>query len=178
MKKECWKPLIYKEIDLSDRFRVSNYGEIYSLKSKKILKQRLNLSTGYYGVCVSLGGRDKKMLIKPHIAVACSFVGGYKDGLVVNHKDGNKTNNFAENLEWVTKSENTFHAYHNDLIKNHRKIKCVNTGEVFNSVADACRWCGLSIWSRSIKELLDGNENRKTAGRHPVTKEKLTWELI
>ena len=173
-----WKTLIYKDCDLAGQYLISNDGKIFSLKSNKILKQNINKKTGYYGVCVSLGGREKKKLIKTHIAVAMTFVDGYDDGLVVNHKDGNKTNNFAENLEWVTKSENTFHAYHNDLIKNHRKIKCVNTGEVFNSVADACRWCGLSIWSRSIKELLDGNENRKTAGRHPVTKEELTWELI
>ena len=46
MKKECWKPLIYKEIDLSDRFLVSNYGEIYSLKSKKNIETTVGFVNG------------------------------------------------------------------------------------------------------------------------------------
>lgn len=73
---EIWLPLFYNGLDLSDRFLVSSYGKIYSLKSQKILKQTLNKSTGYFGVCVSLGSREKKKLIKTHIAVACTFLGG------------------------------------------------------------------------------------------------------
>nr|DAI37656.1 MAG TPA: NUMOD4 motif protein [Bacteriophage sp.] len=61
---EIWKPMVYKDIDLTDRFLVSNKGEIYSLKSNKILKQTLNKSTGYYALCVSLGGRKNKKAIK------------------------------------------------------------------------------------------------------------------
>lgn len=51
---EIWKPMFYKDMDLSDRFLVSNKGNIYSLISNKILKQTPNKSTGYYGLCVSL----------------------------------------------------------------------------------------------------------------------------
>lgn len=36
---------------------------------------------------------------------------------MVNHKDGNKANNKAENLEWVSHSENDLHAYKNKLRK-------------------------------------------------------------
>ena len=173
-----WKPLIYKDIDLSGKYMISDTGLIYSLKSRKILKQTLNKSTGYYGICISLGGRKSKKLIKIHIAVALTFVEGYQDGLVVNHKDGDKQNNIAANLEWVTASENQLHAIKNNLRTNHAKIRCINTGIVFDSVSQACEWCGLAKWSRSIKEYLDRKGNRKSAGKHPVTKEPLQWELV
>jgi len=41
-----------------------------------------------------------------HILVARAFVEGYNLGLEVNHKDTNRTNNTAENLEWLTHAEN------------------------------------------------------------------------
>ena len=173
-----WKPLVYKDIDLSDRYMISNTGEIYSIKSQKVLKQTINKSTGYRGVCISLGNRKCKKFIKTHIAVALSFVSGYQEGLIVNHKDGNKQNNTYENLEWVTASENQLHAIKNDLRTNHSKIRCINTGDVFDSVSQACEWCGLAKWSRSIKEYLEGKRNRKSAGKHPLTKEPLQWELV
>lgn len=173
-----WVPLIYKNIDFSDFLMISDNGQLYSLKTKKILKQYLNKRTGYYGVCVSLGCREKKKLIKPHIAVAFNFVDGYIDGLVVNHKDGNKRNNKASNLEWVTVSQNRIHAIKNDLSVGNLKIKCMNTGQVFFSVTEACEWCGLSQWSRSIAEYLNGKKGRKSAGKHPITGEPLQWKLV
>lgn len=169
--------MIYKDLDLSDRFLISENGEIYSLVSKKYLKQGLNKSTGYYGVCVSLGSRNKKMLIKSHIAVASTFVGGYKDGLVVNHKDGNKENNNVDNLEWVTPKENSVHALNNGLFTTNKKVRCLNTGEIFISIQEAAKWCGLSKRGQSLFEYFK-KDSRKTAGKHPITKEKLRWELV
>lgn len=45
-----------------------------------------------------------------HTAVARAFCEGYSPELQVNHKDGNKTNNAASNLEWMTPGDNTRHA--------------------------------------------------------------------
>ena len=44
-----------------------------------------------------------------HRTVAIHFI-GYREGLEVNHIDGNKGNNRVDNLEWVTRSENQIHA--------------------------------------------------------------------
>ena len=41
---KIWKPLVYKGLDFTKDFLVSNYGEIYSLRTKKILHQSLNKS--------------------------------------------------------------------------------------------------------------------------------------
>lgn len=131
MEKEVWKPLYYKDCDLSDKYLVSNNGKIYSKKSNKIMKQTLNKGTGYFGFCINIGNRKNKKYIKTHIAVAFNFVDGYREGLVVNHKDGNKQNNNSENLEWITNAENIQHAAKNGLLKpsnceNHYHSKFSN----------------------------------------------------
>lgn len=46
-----------------------------------------------------------------HRLVAFYFVPGYQEDLVVNHIDGDKSNNLFTNLEWVTRSENDLHAF-------------------------------------------------------------------
>lgn len=174
---KIWKPLVYKGLDFTKDFLVSNYGEIYSLRTEKILHQSLNKSNGYYGICVSAGSRRKRKLIKPHIAVACAFVPGEKDGLVVNHIDGNKTNNKSDNLEWVTLKENSQHAIKNNLNKRIKRIRCLNNGKIFANMKEACIWCGLSKKANCLSEYFK-KSSRKTAGKHPVTGEPLIWEII
>lgn len=47
-----------------------------------------------------------------HKLVARTFLPDtYKEGLVVNHKDGNRHNNCVDNLEWCTQGENELHSY-------------------------------------------------------------------
>ena len=53
-----------------------------------------------------------------HKLVAYAFVGNRPDGMQINHIDGNKENNFASNLEYVTPSYNVKHSYRLGLASN------------------------------------------------------------
>lgn len=52
---------------------------------------------------------------KTHRLVAITFIENPENKPDVNHLDGDKLNNFIDNLQWVTKSENSTHAYENKL---------------------------------------------------------------
>ena len=52
-------------------------------------------------------------------------------------------------------------------------VRCIQTGEVFNSLTEASEWCGL----KTIPKIgMCARGERKFAGKHPITKEKLSWE--
>ncbi len=87
------------------------------------LSKREDLSKSYYNLCT------KHKTYKVHRLVCMAFypIEGketYDDyqELQVNHKDGNTLNNNADNLEWVTKSENMTHSYNNGLNKKVRSV--------------------------------------------------------
>ena len=53
-----------------------------------------------------------------------------------------------------------------------KSVICIETGEVFNTMKDACAWCGLKYATTIIKACKNSD---KTAGRHPDTQQKLHW---
>lgn len=54
-------------------------------------------------------GNHKTYLVSRLIAL--TWCEGYKEGLTVNHKNGNQLDNRAENLEWLTLCDNIRHAF-------------------------------------------------------------------
>lgn len=93
-----------------DYIQVNEEGHIYSKRSNK--ERSLQGNKGYKWIRIWKDGKFHEVLV--HRAVASAFLGS-GDGLVVNHKDGNKSNNHVDNLEWVTQSENMKHAYKTGL---------------------------------------------------------------
>lgn len=69
---------------------------------------------GYREVLLSENGTSKNYLAHRLILSTFSPV-PEMDGLYVNHKNGDKTDNRVDNLEWCTRSENTKHSYKNGL---------------------------------------------------------------
>ena len=99
-----------------NKYQISNYGNVKSLLSNKILKPSIvayrdpNRNNGYY--VVNLKGK----LYYIHRLVAENFIPNPNHLPQVNHIDGNKQNNKVDNLEWCTASENIKHAYSMGLI--------------------------------------------------------------
>lgn len=111
---EVWKGVVYQGVDYSWRLEVSNLGQLRNAKTKHIYKTSLN--GGYPQVPVSIKNTQKTFTI--HRCVAETFIENiYNENMVVNHKNGIKTDNFVENLEFVTHSENSLHAFKTGLRK-------------------------------------------------------------
>jgi len=77
----------------------------------RLLKPRM--VKGYYRVTVCVHSVPRKPSV--HSLVAEAFIGPRPAGLVINHKDGVKTNNSPNNLEYCTVRENAYHASRNGL---------------------------------------------------------------
>ena len=129
-------------------YEVSNFGRCRSVRTGKIKPLDVN-NYGYSRLQCYNGKRRQKLFV--HRLVAQLFVAGYKDGLVVNHKDGDKSNNVFSNLEWVTRSENDKHAYRMNLHEGKKKdvpcyLEIPETGQqiFFKTIMDASKSIGLS----------------------------------
>lgn len=70
--------------------------------------------SGYFEVAIMRNSKRVKSLV--HRLVGLAHVPGYADGLSINHIDGNKQNNHANNLEWVSLARNTQHEWETGLV--------------------------------------------------------------
>ena len=100
---------------LDNKFKVSNLGNIFNVKTQRILKPS-NIN-GYRRVHIS---KNKTMYI--HRLVAETFIPNPENKPFVNHIDGNRQNNMVKNLEWCTQKENVHHAWSIGLCEKTRKI--------------------------------------------------------
>jgi hypothetical protein len=92
------------------RYFVSSDGRVWSLLKGGRFRKTNTDGCGYHFMgLVSASGRMSQP--KLHRLVASAFVPNPRGLPQVNHKDGNKDNNAASNLEWVTASENIRHAF-------------------------------------------------------------------
>lgn len=69
---------------------------------------------GYMNIELTING--ERIRVGIHRLVALAFCEGHADGLCVNHINGNKSDNRAENLEWVSLARNTEHAWETGLV--------------------------------------------------------------
>lgn len=118
---EEWKDIK----DFEGLYKISNKGRIKALERKVIgkfnsvrtIKEQYLTPTdngrGY--MVVALYKNGKRYFKKVHRLVAEAFIPNPENKSEVNHIDGNKKNNYVENLEWVTTKENCRHRQDNNL---------------------------------------------------------------
>lgn len=114
---EQWKDIAGYE----GLYQVSNLGRVRSLdredsggRKRKGRVLRAGNVCGYPFVNLSKNGQQH--VVRVHRLVAEAFLGPCPEGLSVNHKDCDKANNRADNLEYITHSENIRHAAENGLL--------------------------------------------------------------
>lgn len=141
--------VIFKQVKGFPNYLVDNFGNVYNRLTNKKLKPFTN-NKGY--LMVDLQGKKKTI----HRLVAIAFIENKNNKPQVNHIDGNKKNNNVNNLEWSTSFENQQHAWKKGLNKRTqqqvdairrahvKKVLCVDTGEVFNSIVEASRVTGVN----------------------------------
>ena len=126
---EIWKPIK----DYEGLYWVSNQGQVKN-KHNRILKPEIR--NGYYSVNLCKNGKMTHFRI--HRLVAITFIPNPKNYPMVNHKDENKLNNEASNLEWCTNVYNTHYSKHEDL-----SVYCLDLDEYFESASNAAVHTGV-----------------------------------
>ena len=193
---EIWKPVVGYE----GLYEVSNLGRVKSLsridsigrKIKERILSQGKCKQGYLTVSLCKNGKPNSYYV--HRLVAQAFIPNPDNYPEVNHKIDDfehRSDNRVENLEWCTAEyNNTYNDKHKRVgeklkgkkresmkgSKNHkaRKIKCITTGEIFDYMKEASE--KYNIKQSNISSCCKGK--LKSAGKHPITSEKMVWEYI
>ena len=136
------------------QYGITSCGKVWSYKSKKFLSQS---GVKYKHVILCKGGIKKTFLV--HRLVAETYIDNPNSYETVDHIDGNTSHNWANNLQWLNL---------NDNIKRTQgqKIRCIETGVIYNSQREAASQNGLNQGNlqRALKN------NWKCGGYH--------WEVL
>lgn len=164
MIKEVWK-----DVSFDKKYQISNLGNFK--KRNKVINGWIQ-NTGYKTVQIN----NKKYSI--HRLVAEAFIPNPENKPQVNHIDGNKLNNNADNLEWCTCKENVQHAFNTGLMDNALKVipllkvraktieqydlkgNYLNTFKGSIEAQNYVRSLGIKVNARNIRNVCEGKRNK------------------
>nr|DAP23442.1 MAG TPA: homing endonuclease [Caudoviricetes sp.] len=164
--------MIFKEITypsiIKGLYNISEYGDIYNTKTKKILKPFISSKHNKYFIiklkCIYNNSEHYKNF-RINRLVAWEFCNGRDIAKVVMHIDNNKRNNYYKNLKWGTIGENTRSAYTDGIIPRNRLIYNIELIEFI------CKKMEDGLSNNQILKILCGDDAT-------MRKYKSTWYLI
>ena len=165
---EVWKYAVGYE----EKIQVSNLGRVRNSKTGRIYK---TFKSKYEQFAPYVDGKKTCALV--HRLVCEAFVPNPENKSQVNHKDGNKYNNKAANLEWVTGKENIRHAFDTGLSVSNQKFGERNSNSKldWNSVRKIreLKLKNSTLSPSMIKEMLHLNVG---AGTINAVLKNITWK--
>ncbi len=178
---EIWLDVVGYEgaYKISDSGRVKSIFRIVYDKNgkKKTISEKILIPVinNYYQVFLSINSKPKRFYI--HYLVAKIFIKKQDGKNHVNHKDGNKLNNNASNLEWVTPKENIIHAHLigiHKVGKDHVQAKKIVQLDMNNNIVKI--WGCMNDIGKSLYGFKQGNISSACLGKLK-TAYKFKWKF-
>lgn len=150
MREEIWK-----DIPGDTLYQASTTGFVRNKKTGRI---RIGVpdKDGYLRIHLHTDANTQMV----HRIIAKTFIPNPENRPHVNHKNGIKTDNNVENLEWVTVTENNRHAIATGLKKAGRPVRIIETGETFKSISQCAKAIGAK--DQNVQAVASKNSNNNT----------------
>ncbi len=153
---------LYPEI--KEGYKISNKNRVYSTETKKLLSVKIKKNgTGYHTVSLQTVYENcpykiSKVYNMHRLMMAIFYPIENMDKMMVNHIDGDKSNNDLSNLEWCTPSENTKHALIRGLYIPKKGEECSFSTVTEKIVRKICKkWLSGKYTKKEIAELYGVN---------------------
>ena len=138
----------FRPIEGHEDFLISNYGRVYSNKVGCIMNEFPD-QNGYLQCNID------RIPTKIHRLVAKAFIPNPENKKCVNHISGRKTNNYVENLEWCTHSENVKHAYEHNLYPRKQSRVGENNTRATHTEEEVRKVCSFLEQGLTYKQICD-----------------------
>ena len=152
----------FKHIILKDNLTLEEANYYEELYIRKYHSYERNL-----GYNLQYGGKSKKPTQETIKKLKQSHLGYIQSQ---EQKNKNRLNNIGKHNRLHTEEEKKKMSE-----AKKKRVVCLNTGEIFDSIGTAAKWCGLKSLS-GISAVC--KNKRSTAGKHPITNEPLKWKFF
>lgn len=135
-------PIKKKRIPDFPNYSVNSRGEVFNQKGAKLKPNKSH--NGYLRVSLS-NDEVKHKHLSIHRLVAEAFIANPYGLPQVDHRNEDKTDNRLKNLRWVSPLDNLKHSHiiEKATVAKYRKVRCITTGEIYNSIKEASESLGI-----------------------------------